>query len=116
MEFNDEPLRSIKGNKIKKSAWIYSGSRLGQSSLKSDDFTHSMLFIDKLKEGVGVVSVGLQADTHTSYFIKELLKINGPDSFFERYTDAINSIKKRFNEDRYWIGLRPYSNVFLKND
>jgi len=116
MEFNDEPLRSIKGTKVKKSAWIYSGSRLGQSSLKSDDFTHSMLFIDKLKEGVGVVSVGLQADTHTSYFIKELLKINGPDSFFERYTDAINSIKKRFNEDRYWIGLRPYSNVFLKND
>jgi hypothetical protein len=116
LEFNDEPLRSLKGTKAKKSAWVYSGSRLGQSSLKNDDFTHSLLYIDKRNEGVGVVSVGLQADTHTSYFIKELLKTNGPDSFFERYTDAINSIKKRFNEDRYWIGLRPYSNVFLKND
>jgi hypothetical protein len=114
LEYNDDPIINLKAKNSKKSAWFYNGSRLGQSSIKNDDFSHSLLYIDRLREGVGVVSSGLQADMNTSYFLKEFLKVNGPDSFFERYTDAIKYLKLRFNEDKYWIGYKSYTNVFLK--
>jgi tetratricopeptide (TPR) repeat protein len=115
LEFKEKSLLSLKGSKPRKAAWMYLGSRLGNSSLKTDDFSHSLPFLDQTKEGVGVVFVGSQEDTHTAFFVKEFLKVGGPDSFFERYTDAMNALKKRFNEDRYWIGMRPYTNVLLKS-
>ncbi len=115
LEYNEKSLLNLKGSKPKKAAWMYLGSRLGDSSLKTDDFAHSLPFLDQAREGVGVVFVGSQEDSHTSYFMKEFLKVGGPDSFFERYTDAMNALKKRFNEDRYWIGMRPYTNVLLKS-
>ncbi|NBU97845.1 MAG: hypothetical protein EBS19_06480, partial [Spirochaetia bacterium] len=114
LEFNEETIKNLKTMKPKKSAWFYCGSRLGQSSIKNDDFSHSLLYIDKIKEGVGVVSTGLQSDMNTSFFLKEFLKVNGSDSFFERYTDAIKNLKLRFNEDKYWIGYKSYTNVFLR--
>ncbi len=113
IEFNEESIRNLKAIKTKKSAWYYTGSRLGQSSIKNDDFSHSLLYIDKIKEGVGIVSSGVQNDMNTSYFLKEFLKVNGADSFFERYTDAMKNLKLRFNEDKYWIGYKSYTNVFL---
>lgn len=111
--FHNKPLRNLKGEKFPRGFWYLGGLELASTFTKYDDLTRVYHRLDELSEGPGVLSMGLQEDTNSPFFLREFLKKEGPDSFFERYTDAMSALKKRFKEDRYWNGFRPYTNTFL---
>ncbi len=112
IEFNGKRFNQI-SDKKKPSIWIFTGSKFQNSSIRNDDFSQAFFTLNKYFEGPGIISSGVQTDVNTAYFIKEFLRKDGPDSLFERYTDAMKNLKLRFSEDRFWIGYKSYTNVFI---
>nr|HNI27597.1 hypothetical protein [Leptospiraceae bacterium] len=79
-------------------------------------FVNSLAYLGRLFNGPGIVSFSNQADTHTAFFLKSLLKKNPSKvSLFERYTDAFKETQLNMEEDRFWLGWKPYTNVLISS-
>jgi hypothetical protein len=116
LEFNGYRLQNI-SRQTRVGVWIHTGSLLYNTSLHNDDYVNSLVFIDKLYHGPAIVSVGSQQDTHTAYFLKTFLKKkSGQSTVFDRYLDAYTEVEYNQDEDRFWNGWKPYTNVLLNEN
>jgi len=115
LRFGNFYLPSLENSTIRQKApWAITGSLLAETSLKNEDFINAMYFLDYLHFGPGVVEVIDQKNSHVAYFMKNFLtKKDMIYPFQERFTDAISQIKRDWKEDRYWIGWKPCTNVFI---
>ncbi|HMV77203.1 MAG TPA: hypothetical protein PL163_01645 [Leptospiraceae bacterium] len=114
--FDGRPLNSLSAYSPRNYPWMLTGSDLADTSLHNDDFVNSLAYLGRLFNGPGIVSFSNQADTHTAFFLKSLLKKNPSKvSLFERYTDAFKETQLNMEEDRFWLGWKPYTNVLISS-
>lgn len=115
LEYAGRNLTEVSQLGTRHGVWIHTGSLLNQSSQHNDNYTHSLLYLDKIHQGPGVVCTGYQNNTNNAYFLKRFLKPkNGQYPFQERYYEAFIDLQQEFRDDRFWNGYRPYTNVFIR--
>lgn len=113
LKFNKQLLPDLRRS-LNPGAWIFVGSLLSQSSVRNDDYFHSMKYLDTHFIGPGVILTGYQKDIHIPFFLRHFLKKSGSANLFERYTDAYSVLETEYRQDKYWNGWKTYTNTFLK--
>lgn len=114
--FGGYPLNELNSISKRNGVWILASSSLTETSLHNDDFFNSIQYLDSIHYGPGILSTGIQNNTNNAFFMKQFLKKSDMKiEFMDRFLDAFQEIKLKFEEDRYWQGWKPYTNVFIKN-
>lgn len=116
LEFGGNKLNNLKKFGKRYGPWILTGSLLFQTSLHNDDLTQSLMYLDTIHYGPGIVSTGLQHDTNNVFFLRQFLeqrKVSYP--FSERYIETFYKINNYYDDHKYWIGYKPYTNMFIKD-
>ncbi|MCX7999038.1 MAG: hypothetical protein N3A69_08835, partial [Leptospiraceae bacterium] len=90
------------------------GNLLKDSSLKNDDIFYSLYFLSRIYYGYGFAEILNAKDTHTAYFLKSFLEEKSENQGFqERFYEGYSQSKTELKEDRFFVGWKPITNVFL---
>jgi hypothetical protein len=112
--FGGIPISQVKSKTSRNSVWMLSSNQLGYPYLLSNNLNNSLFHLDKIHNGVGVVSIDDQSDFNNTYFMKSMLvdKKSNTDIRF-RFIDARDKTKNRYLFDRYWTGYRVYTSSVI---
>ncbi|MCB1191267.1 MAG: PD40 domain-containing protein [Leptospiraceae bacterium] len=116
IQFGGSKLTDLSKFGRRQGPWIFTGSLLFQTSLHNDDLAFSFMYLDQIHFGPGIVSTGLQSDTNNVFFLKQFLEQRKVDyPFSERFIESFYKITNNYDDHKYWIGYKPYTNMFIGN-
>ncbi|MCE9500552.1 MAG: hypothetical protein K8R21_08650, partial [Leptospira sp.] len=114
LEFAGIDLKDVSTLDKRQGNWFLSSSLLYESSFFSNDINTSLMYLDKIHSGPGVISIGSQRDLNNVYFLKNLFrKSDVRIALKDRFIDSIREVRKLFPDENHWNGYRLYTNVFL---
>ncbi|MCC5815678.1 MAG: hypothetical protein JJT78_13060, partial [Leptospira sp.] len=112
--FGGIPVSRVKEKSTRSSAWVISSNQLGYPYLLSNNLNHSLFHLDKIHNGVGVISIDDQSDFNNTFFMKSMLKNKKNNTELRyRFIDARENTKTRYLFDRYWTGYRVYTTSII---